>query len=183
MCTSIGSLGWPVPPSPRTAQLAQWGLLTGNQGYLPQLRLCYLKLCRGLHGAIPSRSRSLVGDHRLALLLLLEARHPLKKMMLPSPLHLKMCSSHLRLHELTMSSRVELEANAAVVAKGDCDELQRRIHRRDGPVILAVLPVSAGIGLTTCATSAPAGPGLGSPRALTYLHRDWAHPCPRLLGD
>jgi hypothetical protein len=33
-------------------------------------------------------------------------------------------------------SRVELEANAALVVKGDRDELQRRIHRRDGPIVL-----------------------------------------------
>ncbi len=33
--------------------LSSWGLL--HQGYLPQLWLCYLGLCRGLHGAIPSR--------------------------------------------------------------------------------------------------------------------------------
>ncbi len=74
----------------RHLERLSWGLL--HQGYLPQLWRCYLKLCRGLHGAIPSRW--LVGDHRLALLLLLEARHPLKQM-LPSLLHLKMCSSYL----------------------------------------------------------------------------------------
>ncbi len=36
-------------------------------------------------------------------------------------------------------SRVELEANAAIVANGDRDELQRWIHRRDRPIVLAVL--------------------------------------------
>jgi hypothetical protein len=36
-------------------------------------------------------------------------------------------------------SRVELEANAAIVAKGNRDELPRRVHRRDGPIVLAVL--------------------------------------------
>ncbi len=40
---------------------------------------------------------------------------------------------------ILVDSRVELEANAAVVAKGDRDEVHRRIHRRDGPIVLAVL--------------------------------------------
>jgi hypothetical protein len=37
----------------------------------------------------------------------------------------------------------ELEANAAIVVKGDFDELQRRIHRRDGPVMQRVSDTSS----------------------------------------
>jgi hypothetical protein len=63
----------------------------------------------------------------------------------PSPNHQQPPPSHaappwqpLEVRLDDSDSRVELEANAAVVAKGNRDELQRRIHRRDGPVILAV---------------------------------------------
>ena len=41
-----------------------------------------------------------------------------------------------------------MHANAAVVVKGNRDELQRRVHRRDGPIVLAVLAdVGADVGL------------------------------------
>jgi hypothetical protein len=61
-------------------------------------------------------------------------------------------------------SRVELEANAAVVVKGNRDELQRRVHRRDGPIVLAVLACLGfgrgserrGLGVT-CASSREGG--------------------------
>ncbi len=151
--TSGGQSAWVVHSASDPGGLVRWKIASRGAYSRGLSRTRELPLARYRD------ADSLQPEELRLLLACVPARTPSLLLLLTQPLEVR-----------PDDSRVELEANAAVVAKGNRDELQRRrsrrVHRRDGPIVLAVLTSSClgfgrgserrGLGVT-CASSCEGG--------------------------